>query len=473
MVSEQGRPVVIQGGMGVAVSNWRLARAVARLGQLGVVSGTALDVVHARRLADGDPGGHLRRAYEHFPVPAVADRVLERWFIPGGRAPGRSYRHVPSPRVNLSPRLRDLTVLANFGEVWLAKEGHDGPVGVNYLQKIQFPTPAAVYGALLAGVDYVLMGAGIPAEIPRLLNGLARGDAVSYPIDVVGADRGDDYAVRFDPADVLPSRPHLPRPRFLAIIASNTLATFLARDPETAPDGFVVEGPCAGGHNAPPRGRIQLDDQGQPVYGPRDEVDLHALATLGLPFWLAGGYADPKQVRHALNNGAAGVQVGTAFALCEESALLPWIKHDLIEAALSGEAEILTDPKASPSGYPFKVAAVPGTLSEAAVYTGRRRICDLGFLRIAYKRPDGTLGYRCASEPVRDYLAKGGTAEDTVGRKCLCNGLMATVGYGQVRSGVAEAPIVTIGDDLARVVQALAGSTGRWTAADVVDYLLS
>ncbi|MGD8321328.1 MAG: hypothetical protein PVJ02_12765, partial [Gemmatimonadota bacterium] len=36
-------PVIIQGGMGVGISGWRLARAVSSRGQLGVVSGTALD----------------------------------------------------------------------------------------------------------------------------------------------------------------------------------------------------------------------------------------------------------------------------------------------------------------------------------------------------------------------------------------------------------------------------------------------
>src|SRR4051794_25688325 len=54
-------PRIIQGGMGVAVSGWRLAREVSRLGQLGVVSGTALAVVLSRRLQLGDPGGELRR----------------------------------------------------------------------------------------------------------------------------------------------------------------------------------------------------------------------------------------------------------------------------------------------------------------------------------------------------------------------------------------------------------------------------
>ena len=62
------RPPIIQGGMGVGVSGWQLARAVSGMGQLGVVSGTAIDVVMARRLQSGDPDGDVRRALAHFPV---------------------------------------------------------------------------------------------------------------------------------------------------------------------------------------------------------------------------------------------------------------------------------------------------------------------------------------------------------------------------------------------------------------------
>ena len=46
--------MIIQDGMGAGVSNWRLARAVSWLGQLGVVAGTALDEIMSRRLQDGD-----------------------------------------------------------------------------------------------------------------------------------------------------------------------------------------------------------------------------------------------------------------------------------------------------------------------------------------------------------------------------------------------------------------------------------
>ena len=66
MANSIGIPPIIQGGMGAAVSNWNLAKEVAETGQMGVVSGTALDTVVARRLQDGDPGGHMRKALEAF-----------------------------------------------------------------------------------------------------------------------------------------------------------------------------------------------------------------------------------------------------------------------------------------------------------------------------------------------------------------------------------------------------------------------
>jgi magnesium chelatase subunit I len=87
-------PAIIQGGMGVGVSGWRLARAVSRAGQLGVVSGTGLDVVLVRRLQLGDVGGHVRRALDFFPLREVAERIVDRYFVPGGKpAISRSERN--------------------------------------------------------------------------------------------------------------------------------------------------------------------------------------------------------------------------------------------------------------------------------------------------------------------------------------------------------------------------------------------
>jgi NAD(P)H-dependent flavin oxidoreductase YrpB (nitropropane dioxygenase family) len=465
-------PVVIQGGMGVAVSSWQLARAVSQTGQLGVVSGTALDTVVARRLQDGDVGGHVRRALEQFPVQSMAQSVLQRYFQLGGRNPGQPY--IPISKLSLSPTIRalELTVVANFVEVWLAKEGHDGLVGINFLEKVQMATPAAAYGAMLAGVDYVLMGAGIPTEIPQLLDRLSRHEVGRLNVHVDGATT--EYTSELDPATLTGGAlPALHRPKFLAIVSAHVLAAYLARDETTRPDGFVIEGPTAGGHNAPPRGQLTLDDDGQPVYGPRDLADLAKVAAVGLPFWLAGGYGTPEQVSAALAVGAAGVQVGTLFALSDESGFTDAIRHDLLDQLGHGTLQVRTDATASSTGFPFKVAAVPGTLTDASVYAERPRLCDLSYLRVPYEREPGVVGYSCPAEPVHMYVRKGGAVADTMGRKCLCNALTANIGLGQTRrDGYHEAALVTLGADLDGVTELLAAHPAGWTAAQAVDYLV-
>jgi nitronate monooxygenase len=193
-------PLIIQGGMGAGVSKWRLARSVSICGQMGVVSGTALDVILARRLQEGDSDGDLRRALSQFPIPGMAQRTLDRYFIPGGKRSSQPYKAVPLPALQPGPALIELNVIANFVEVFLAKEGHAGLVGINYLEKIQLPTLPSLFGAMLAGVDYVLMGAGIPMAIPGILDQLSRGEAVRLRIDVEDAESGEEFFCTFDPA---------------------------------------------------------------------------------------------------------------------------------------------------------------------------------------------------------------------------------------------------------------------------------
>lgn len=463
-------PRVIQGGMGVGVSSWCLARAVAARGQLGVVSGTALNSVLVRRLQDGDPDGSQRRALAHCPLREAAVRILERYFRADGRAPGQPYRLSPLFALPLSRELVELTAVASFTEVFLAKEGHGGPVGINLLEKIQLPTLPTLFGAMLAGVDYVLMGAGIPRAIPGVLDRFASGQRAELPVDVLDKAADEEYRATLDPAEFLPAdAPPLRRPRFLAIVSSSVLALTLARKSSGHVDGFIVEDATAGGHNAPPRGGLQLNERGEPIYGPRDRADLDAIKALGRPFWLAGSRAHPDGLRDALAAGAAGVQVGTAFAFCEESGLDPAVRRSVLEG---GGRDVRTDPRASPTGMPFKVVDVPGSLADPAVYAARERVCDLGYLRQPYRRPDGSVGYRCPGEPVEDYVRKGGAVEETAGRRCLCNGLMATIGYGQALAGGGTEPPLVTGGDSAREIRAwLPAGRNSYTAGDVLDFL--
>ena len=455
-------PRIIQGGMGIGVSGWRLANAVARRGQLGVVSGTALDSVFARRLQDGDPGGHLRRAMARFPIPGVAEAALRDFFRPEGRPADTPYRLLPLYRQAVNPARERFGMLAAFVEVHLAREGHEGLVGINLLTKIQFGNLPVLYGAMLAGVDFVLMGAGIPREIPAALDALSEGRPASLRFDLEGREE----TLGLDPRAHCDA--NVTRPRFLPIVSSHVLAMSLAK--RGGVNGFVVEAPIAGGHNAPPRVDAPRNERGEPVYGPRDEVDMARMRDLGLPFWLAGGTGRPGGLEAALANGAAGIQVGTLFAFCDESGIAEEFKRSVLSAVRRGDADVRTDPEASPTGYPFKVVTWPGGTTQT---DARQRLCDLGYLRVPYLNPEGRIGYRCASEPVDDYVRKGGRIADTLGRLCLCNGLLATVGLGQARGeGIVEPPLVTSGDDLLRLGCFLAGRE-RYSAGDVLEHLLA
>ena len=166
------QPQIIQGGMGVAISDWKLARSVSLQGQLGVVSGTGIDNLLVRRLQDGDPD--TLRALGHFPDQARAQKIIADYFIEGGKPLEQPYKRVPLPTLTKQDPAWGLAIVGAFVEVWLAREGHDHPVGLNLLTKLQLHTMPAMYGAMLAGVDTVIMGAGIPREVPGALDAFSR-----------------------------------------------------------------------------------------------------------------------------------------------------------------------------------------------------------------------------------------------------------------------------------------------------------
>lgn len=471
-------PEIIQGGMGAGVSGPTLARAVSVCGELGVVSGTALNVTLVRHLQDGNLD--YKRAVENFPDPEIAEEVLSRYFLPNGRAINKRYKPVPmAPAEGYDERGTRLLVVGNFAEVWLAKEGHDGLIGINYLEKLQRPHLASFYGAQLAGVDVVIMGAGIPTQVPGALDALSEQRKAIYRLDVEGATAEDNFFYEFDPqtfSDVCRTRT-LSRPDFFAIISSHLLAKVMTSHRVSGKvNGFVVEGHTAGGHNAPPRDKTILD--GQAIYNERDLVNFDQIRKIAqennIPFYLAGGKASPEGISFAHSVGARGIQAGTIFALSEESGLLRSYKNHIRAKAFNKQLVIRTDAYASPSGYPFKVAEIEGSISEASIHEARPELCDLGFLQTLYRMDSGRIGARCPAEEVRFYLKKGGKFEETINRKCICNGLTAAIGMAQIQPGqrnYVEKPIFTLGDDYSFLPHLIDSPTKSYTANQAIAYM--
>lgn len=461
-------PKIIQGGMGVYVSTPFLANAVSQHGGLGTVSGVAADKMLARLLQAGDLHGHFRRALSHFPFPEVACEVLDAYFVPGGIPSTARYKPVPALTLNPSRMTIALHLCANFAFVWLAKEGHTNPVSINWLEKMQMAHLYSIAGAMLAGVNFVTMGAGIPLQVPSVLDHFAHGQPVEYRVTVTGCPSGT-MTMRFDPSQFFQKPwPALRRPGFLPIVSSDALAVLMMKKVPGGIQGFIVEAPTAGGHNAPPRGKLVLNESGEPVYGERDQPNFERLQSLGVPFWLGGSYASPAGLARARSHGALGIQVGSIFALCAESGLDLRHRLEIIRRWHRGVLRIKTDVSSSPTGFPFHVVQLPGTLSEDAVYRARRRACNRRGLSTPHQLPDGTIVYRCPAERVTDYVRHGGDAVATKGVRCICNGLISATGFGD--SG--EPSIVTLGDDLT-FLQYLSGDPhGTYTVTQAIEYLL-
>ncbi|MCC6146290.1 MAG: nitronate monooxygenase [Anaerolineaceae bacterium] len=504
---------LIQGGMGVYVSNWRLAKtvAMARPGvTVGAISGTALDVVYVRLLQLGDPGGHVRRALAAFDAQfdvEIGKKICEHYFIEGGKAPGVRFKNAPAQVVRpqngggsmvisakqdeptalvMDDKVYELLIVSAFAETWLAKEGHNGKIFVNFMKKIELPLMHAMYGAMLAGVDGIIVGAGNPEGLPAMCSRLARQEAVKNDLLVLYREAGEHFYMPFDPKQFaggkLAEKP-LQRPAFLAIASLENLVEGLAHSPTEAPDGFVIEHHTAGGHNAGPQGPLVKDSLGQPIYGAEDEPDLGAIRAAGLPFWLAGGYGSREKLKQARAAGANGVQVGSVFALAEDSGLKASYRTAIFDKIKRGvkDDELVQTTLFSPTGYPFKVAQVEDTLAEEKVYNVRRRVCDIHLLQqrgLSKPAADGSrrLFQRCEAAPIKDYVSKRGLLMNTKEKRCLCNGLLSGVGLGQTiltDEGWTEEPaIITLGNELEGIRRLSRQGQSIYWARDVVNDIL-
>lgn len=371
------------------------------------------------------PATALQALDENFGV-TIGQDICTHYFIEGGKAPDARFRSAPMQMVRthdgrytfpiqgesptavplkLDDDIIELLIATGFAEVWLAKEGHDGKVFINFLNKIELPLIYVLYGAMLAGVDGVIVGAGNPEGLPLLCQQLARHEAVTHGISMLYREAGEEFVLAFDPRQIahgkFAERP-LAKPTFLAIVSLEDLVQVLAQSESAPPDGFIIEHHTAGGHNANPVGPLIRDALGQPVYGAKDEANLATIRSVGIPFWLAGGYGSHPQLQAALAAGANGVQAGTVFALTEESGMKSEYRSAILAAIKNGadDADLVRTTIFSPTGFSFKVVQLEGTLSEDDVYTSRRRICDIGMLQQrGFNKPDEhgqrTLFQRC------------------------------------------------------------------------------
>lgn len=463
---------VVQGGMGIGVSLHRLAQAVSDYpGQqaLGTVSLAGIDRVVPYILQMGDPTGNYRRAFEAFPIPEIAQRVWEKYFHKEGKAPDEPFMRLPQwnlerKTMEFRKDLLDLTVVSAFAEIWLARE-KGNCIACNFLYKAQLPLLAILLGALIANVDIVVMGAGIPTEIPRILNSLASVKPTEFRIFAHHSSQQKSFDVNFDPRPYVPAGKELIRPEFGAIVTLDPIVRRLCASDTTRPDFFIVEHHRAGGHNAPPR---------DTDYGLRDEPDnrkiIECCKKYNLPVWRAGGCSNPEALKEAQCCGYTGVQVGTAFALADESGIDEEYKGTLRRDIIDGNIDIVTDGRVSSSGFPFKIAQGPGIVPESWVQENRVRRCEHSLLASLTKRSDGKIVLICEGGPIDAYKKNGGEEVNTVGRSCLCSRLLRTAGF----KIPGEFPIITFGDDLS-AIKYLAEKHRpdlNYSAKDVIEYIL-
>lgn len=257
--------------------------------------------------------------------------------------------------------------------------------------------------------------------------------------------------------------------------ASLILAMTLARKSNGRVDGFVVEGEVAGGHNAPPRGPLQLSARANPCTGRGMFQTWTRFGISDCPSgWRARTGVPVASPPRPEDSEPRGSRCGNRLCILRGIRDPAGPEVPGLESQCGRPGPSVHRSGSVTHGFPFKVLRLPGTLSDPSIYESRDRICDLGYLRQPYRQADGSVGYRCPGEEVDRFVKKGGTESGAEGRKCLCNGLLATVGLGQVRDGgEGEPAILTAGEDVGRIAGFLKPGHTEYTAADVVQALLN
>jgi nitronate monooxygenase len=329
---------IIQGGMGVGVSLYPLASAVALQGGLGIVSSACLDRLVSKR------NGKRSNTYE-----------------------------------------------AVYEEVSRAKAA-GGFAGVNVMGALMHDYNDSVRGALDAGADAIISGAGLPLTLPAI-----------------------------QPAGETALIPIVSSARALDIICKKWERLGYR------PDAVVLEGPLAGGHLGFKMDQIGLESNTLENLLPpvKDMAKKHG----DFPVIVAGGIFTHGDIVQFINMGADGVQMGTRFLATEESSASDAYKLAVVN---SKEEDILVayDP-GSPCGLPFRVIR-QSPMYVSALKRLRQPKCDKGYVLLKDNEGKFTI---CPAKDSNEH------------HFCICNGLLSSANYNPDE----EEPLYTVGTNAARV----------------------
>lgn len=276
---------IVQGGMGVGVSAHRLAGSVAACGAVGTISAVDLRRHHPDLMA----------ATTHIGTGADAKARIDAANL-----------------VALEREIRAARAIA----------GGKGLLAVNVMRAVAQYAPY-VRRACEAGIDAVVVGAGLPLDLPELTADFPRVALVPILSDARG----------------------------IALVLKKW------ERKGRLPDAIVIEHPkYAGGH----LGAARIEELADPRFD--FEVVLpearKLLAAAGaedrVPLIAAGGIDSPQRVRELFALGAGAVQLGTAFAVTEECDADPAFKRVLAEARPEDIVEFV-----SVAGLPARAVRTP------------------------------------------------------------------------------------------------------------------
>lgn len=335
------RPVpIVQGGMGVGISMAPLARAVSAVGGLGTLSSVAMD------------------------------RLVSR-----------------VKNLKLSTREAVRT------EVTEAKHGAQGehPVAINIMVAVANTYEDSVLGAMDGGVDVIVSGAGLPLQLPNIVN----------------------------------SHPRAKYTAIVPIVSSGRAAELICKrwiKSGRAPDAVIVEGPEAGGHLGW-KSALEVLNPANRLENILNDVLEVARRYGNFPVIAAGGIYTRQDIARILGFGAAGVQLGTRFLATKESGASEEFKHQLVSC--TPEDIMVAEDPGSPCGLPFRV------LRQSPMYKKileglRAPKCDKGYLLFAGK-------CQAIVDPKRFF--------------CICNGLLSSAGYNPDE----EPELYTVGSSASRI----------------------